>query len=99
MMQVGLLSRRIAASVPAIDTFWLMVRKYRIQPRAPSRVISTAQASLLIHARITGVTETGEADPGEKQSFMNFTPDCLAASRALHGNCQVWQSLESPQSS
>src|SRR5262244_209132 len=40
------------------------------------------QASLLIHARIAGVTEIGEADPGETQSSMNFTSDCLAGSRA-----------------
>jgi hypothetical protein len=67
MMQAGSLSKRIAASAPAIDTFWQMVRKYRIQSRALSRVISTVQASLLIHARITGVTEIGEAVPGGKQ--------------------------------
>src|SRR5215472_1458703 len=99
MMQVGSLSRRIAALARAIDTFWQMVRKYQIQLRAPSRVISTAQASLLIHVRITGVTEIGEGDPGGTLSFMNFTSDCLAASRASHGNCPVYLSLESPQSS
>src|SRR5215469_6830948 len=99
MMRAGLKSKRIAAPALAIGTFWEMVRGYRIQPRGPNRVTSTAQALLLIHARITGVTEIGEADPGGKRSFTNFTSDCLAASRASHENCPVYQSLESPQSS
>src|SRR5271157_5317496 len=99
MIQVGSLSRRIVEPAPATDAFWQMVRKYRIRQREPSRVIFTAQASLLIRVRIAGVTEIGEADPGGMQSFMSFMSDCLAASLASPGNCAAWQSLESPQSS
>src|SRR4029077_9937337 len=99
MMRAGLKSRRIAEPARAINTFWQMARKCLIRRRERSRVISMAQASLLIQAHITGVTKIGEGDHGGRQLFMNFMSDWLAASRASHGNCPVWQSLESPQSS
>src|SRR5215472_11784102 len=99
MMRAGLKSRRIAELARVTNTFWQTARKSLTPRRERNRAISMARASLLIQARIVGVTELGAADPGERQQFMNFTSDCLAASRASHRNCLVWQSLESPQSS